>query len=250
MGKRQPIAKSTRFEVFKRDSFTCQYCGRSAPDVLLEVDHINPVSSGGDNNVMNLITSCWDCNRGKGAKTLNDNSTIEKQKQQMDALNEKRIQLEMMIQWRQELLKLKDQEAQAVAEMFERLTSCKVTEHGIQELKNLLRKHSFSEVVDSVEESVTTYYKDYDESTKYKAFHYIGRICAIKKIDPQKPYLRDLFYIRGILRNRMTYINESEVMYLMEQAHLQAGVPIEHIKRLALQCKCWSTFKRELESLI
>ena len=41
MAERKPIGKKMRFEVFKRDKFTCQYCGRKAPDVILEVDHIN-----------------------------------------------------------------------------------------------------------------------------------------------------------------------------------------------------------------
>lgn len=50
MSKRKSISKKLRFEVFKRDSFTCQYCGKMAPDVVLEVDHINPVASGGENN--------------------------------------------------------------------------------------------------------------------------------------------------------------------------------------------------------
>ena len=73
MAKRKGISKSTRFEVFKRDSFTCQYCGKSAPDVVLEVDHINPVSKGGDNDISNLITACFDCNRGKKDKKLTFN---------------------------------------------------------------------------------------------------------------------------------------------------------------------------------
>ena len=50
MSERKAISKKLRFEVFKRDNFTCQYCGRMAPDVILEVDHINPVKNGGDNN--------------------------------------------------------------------------------------------------------------------------------------------------------------------------------------------------------
>lgn len=63
MGARKPISKKIRFEVFKRDKFTCQYCGRSAPDVILEIDHLNPVINGGDNDILNLVTSCRDCNR-------------------------------------------------------------------------------------------------------------------------------------------------------------------------------------------
>ena len=62
---RKPLSKKIRFEVFKRDKFTCQYCGRMSPDVILEVDHIEPVAEGGDNEITNLITSCRDCNRGR-----------------------------------------------------------------------------------------------------------------------------------------------------------------------------------------
>lgn len=63
--KRQPISNKLRFEVFKRDLFRCHYCGRSAPEVVLHVDHITPVSKGGTNEFTNLVTSCQDCNLGK-----------------------------------------------------------------------------------------------------------------------------------------------------------------------------------------
>jgi 5-methylcytosine-specific restriction endonuclease McrA len=36
------ISKKLRFEVFKRDNFTCQYCGRETPEVILEADHVIP----------------------------------------------------------------------------------------------------------------------------------------------------------------------------------------------------------------
>lgn len=67
MAERKPISQKTRFEVFKRDSFRCQYCGQSPPAVVLEVDHFEAVAAGGSNDIDNLITSCADCNRGKGA---------------------------------------------------------------------------------------------------------------------------------------------------------------------------------------
>lgn len=65
------MKKSLRFEVFARDGFICQYCGSRPPDVVLEVDHIHPVSRGGTDDIINLTTSCYDCNRGKRAKILN-----------------------------------------------------------------------------------------------------------------------------------------------------------------------------------
>lgn len=53
------ISKKIRFEVFKRDNFTCQYCGKNPPNIVLEIDHINPISKNGDDNINNLITSCF-----------------------------------------------------------------------------------------------------------------------------------------------------------------------------------------------
>lgn len=68
--KRIAISKKTRFDVFKRDGFCCQYCGSTPPDVILHVDHINPAAGGGNNNADNLVTSCVACNLGKGATPL------------------------------------------------------------------------------------------------------------------------------------------------------------------------------------
>lgn len=63
------VTPKVRFEVFKRDNFTCRYCGRKTPEVVLEVDHVVPVAEGGTDDMDNLVTACWECNRGKG-KTL------------------------------------------------------------------------------------------------------------------------------------------------------------------------------------
>lgn len=68
--ERIAISKKLRFEIFKRDLFTCQYCGNNPPKVILEIDHIIPVSKNGTTEIDNLITSCFDCNRGKGDREL------------------------------------------------------------------------------------------------------------------------------------------------------------------------------------
>ncbi len=41
------VGAKLRFDVFKRDAFTCQYCGKKAPDVVLHADHIKPRVDGG-----------------------------------------------------------------------------------------------------------------------------------------------------------------------------------------------------------
>lgn len=74
---RKPLSVRTRFEIFKRDDFTCQYCGRRSPEVVLQVDHISPVCAQGTDDPINLITSCWECNSGKAGVPLNELITGE-----------------------------------------------------------------------------------------------------------------------------------------------------------------------------
>lgn len=68
------VSPSTRVKVFERDNYTCQMCGRSHhhDGVKLEVDHKIPVSRGGSDNISNLQTLCFECNRGKSDKILHN----------------------------------------------------------------------------------------------------------------------------------------------------------------------------------
>ena len=59
-----------RFQVLERDGFTCGYCGRAAPEVILHVDHVIAVMDGGSDAPENLITCCAACNLGKSGLRL------------------------------------------------------------------------------------------------------------------------------------------------------------------------------------
>lgn len=59
-----------RKDIFTRDNYTCYYCGVRGG--VLEVDHIHPVSKGGNNDYGNLATACLKCNRSKRDKTVEE----------------------------------------------------------------------------------------------------------------------------------------------------------------------------------
>lgn len=61
------VSKRLRYEILRRDSYTCRYCGASAPHVPLRVDHVTPVALGGGDEPSNLVTSCEPCNSGKSS---------------------------------------------------------------------------------------------------------------------------------------------------------------------------------------
>lgn len=70
------LSKRLRFEILRRDNHACRYCGRSAPEVQLSVDHVIPVALGGSDEPSNLAASCRDCNGGKTSSSP-DQSTVE-----------------------------------------------------------------------------------------------------------------------------------------------------------------------------
>lgn len=67
---RRAISPRTRWKIFERDGFTCRYCGSRAPDVVLHLDHVEPLLLGGSDDPANLVTACETCNLGKGERVL------------------------------------------------------------------------------------------------------------------------------------------------------------------------------------
>ena len=63
----RPRVKLLRKEIFRRDSYTCQYCGKRTHQ--LTIDHIIPRHKGGQHRWENLVSACRACNRKKGGKT-------------------------------------------------------------------------------------------------------------------------------------------------------------------------------------
>lgn len=64
------VDESTKWKVYKRDSYTCRYCGKSG--VPMTVDHYLAQKFGGLTTYDNLLTSCRPCNKRKGHKTIEE----------------------------------------------------------------------------------------------------------------------------------------------------------------------------------
>ncbi|HCP60835.1 MAG TPA: HNH endonuclease, partial [Dehalococcoidia bacterium] len=63
----RPQKKLTRFEIFRRDHYTCQYCGRETRQLTL--DHVTPRYRGGQHSWENVVSACVACNRRKAGRT-------------------------------------------------------------------------------------------------------------------------------------------------------------------------------------
>lgn len=60
----------SRRNLFRRDQFTCQYCGRQPGRDELSIDHINPRSHGGKSTWANCVVACLKCNKRKADRTI------------------------------------------------------------------------------------------------------------------------------------------------------------------------------------
>jgi hypothetical protein len=72
-GQRALMTSKLREEIKERDNYTCKSCDLSTEterNLLLEIDHIIPLSKGGITTESNLQTLCWRCNRSKGSKIV------------------------------------------------------------------------------------------------------------------------------------------------------------------------------------
>ena len=246
MAKRKNLSKSVRFEVFKRDSFKCQYCGKSAPDVVLEVDHIIPVSKGGDNDISNLITACFDCNRGKRDKKLTDKQSAKLQKEELDKLNARREQLEMIAEWRKELLNLMNESIDKIVEIInqEFYLDIHLTDYGRRNFSKRIKKYGFEETL----ESSLIAFERYDDIET--ALSKIDGILYMRKLEYENPEKAVYIRLLSLVKRRFNYYNH-KVAYCLIDKLFQMGYDEcvfdeEEITKLIYSCSNWAEFKNKM----
>jgi 5-methylcytosine-specific restriction endonuclease McrA len=64
--------RENRQKIYERDNYHCTYCGKQLTRFTATLDHITPVSEGGDNSAENLKTACLQCNSRKTGRPLGD----------------------------------------------------------------------------------------------------------------------------------------------------------------------------------
>lgn len=154
MKNREPISTRTRFEIFKRDAFKCQYCGCTPPNVVLHVDHILAVSAGGTNERTNLITACIDCNLGKSNVPLEQ--VIQPIKVAQDIEREKFDQLKQFNAFLKKQRKSKDDWFKQISDVWIRMDGSDPSKFVIsgeraKSVKVFLQKMTCEDIIDALE---------------------------------------------------------------------------------------------------
>lgn len=221
------IGQRLRFEVFKRDKFTCQYCGQQAPDVILNCDHVRPLADGGETDLLNLITSCRACNGGKGAVPLGDATALNRQRSTLADLEERRQQIEMMLQWRDALRASERSVIDQICDRIQEIGILRPNENGQNDLAKWLRRFTVAELLVGIDRAFETHLR-FISATEVlgeswdKAFRSIPGFASIARQETAKPYIGRLLYIQGIIRKRTGARRYNCIDYL-EHVHLCGG---------------------------
>jgi len=251
LGARKPVSKKTRFEVFKRDSFTCHYCGRKAPNVLLVIDHIQPIAEGGNNDILNLITACDECNAGKGARPLSDTSVIDARHEQLRRLQERKEQMDMLFKWQAGLESIEeDANKRLAARWSELVPGSSLTEWRIKDIRKLRRQFGIDEILRAMSIAADHYLrfrhgKPTNDSIEI-AWRKIGGVCAMARLERENPDKAKVYYLRGVLRRRCSHFSDATFFSFMRDAK-DSTVSMDEMIELAKVSKSWGEWVTRVE---
>lgn len=148
------LSAKIRFEVFKRDLFTCQYCGRSSPEVELQVDHMVPQAKGGLDDIDNLITACSECNYAKNDIPLSDwtypMNVFDSQTKDLKNIQKRREQFKTFVLYRRELAELEKSEIFEISLLSSR-TIKELDNCYFLKIRNLIKRYGFMNVYSAME---------------------------------------------------------------------------------------------------
>ncbi len=260
MTTRKALSKKIRFEIFKRDKFTCQYCGKKAPEVVLNVDHIDPVAKGGTNEILNLTTSCFSCNSGKSDRTLNDSSIVEKQRKQLELLEERREQIELMLEWKKSLSNFDNDVVEMISDYINsKIQPLSLNENGKKSVAKWLKKFDIEKILDAVDISAKQYLKfENGELDKESAELYLSKIGGVIVVKNLPPVKQKLAYIKGTARNRFSYWDDRKGSIILSnyvtelEKHYDEKQLLDDLEneifKITKKAKNWSEWKNTLES--
>lgn len=204
--KRKGLSKRLRFEVLRRDNSTCRYCGRTPPDVVLEIDHLIPVAKGGGDEILNLVAACEDCNAGKSARMLDDDSisrveqsNVDDMRQKIDEQIKNLAEKEQVLQDFEALRRAPNNEALALVRLWSDLTG--LDGWSIRDLKRWVRRYEFETVVKAMYEVADT-----------KNIKMVRVFASIAAQDRKEPGVKRCHMLRAYAMKKWPYLESQDVL--------------------------------------
>jgi DNA-directed RNA polymerase subunit RPC12/RpoP len=168
------IGKRLRFEVFKRDGFACRYCGANPMSEVLQVDHVVPVSKGGTNDPVNLVTSCFSCNSGKSNVELGESRLPPSFS--ADAIKEHAEQTKEYLKAQKAMISARSDVSKEVEVYWLDVSGLELTGQQMASVRRFCGQLTLAEIIDSIDTAISRVPITTVSSFK-KTFSYFCGIC-------------------------------------------------------------------------
>ncbi len=125
-----------------------------------------------------------------------------------------------------------------------------MNDSGKNKARKLIRKHRLPEVLEAMQIAVDQYLvRGPDgaptEESVGEAFRKVRGVLAVRAASKESPWLRDVLYIRGILNNRLYYVNPVEAKKLLEETFRMGG-SAERMKEIASTERNWTNWREAM----
>jgi len=255
------MKNSLRFKVFTRDLFTCQYCGRQPPKAILEVDHMVSKFDGGGDEMDNLTTSCFECNRGKSKDSVIKTSLEQKLKSEEKRMKAKITQLQVYLEFLKKKDVFVDQEIELYSNKWTELSGgeCHLTKQGKKSLGKFIQKHGAAEVLEAMQIVNKKHFQNTEDMWKY--FCGILKNMRLQREDPEQ-YERNRIISKGkwdiiAIANKKSYMHFYDRAYYTwinkaSYTNEELAELIETMKDIMEDegVKNWTQFKQAVDQIL
>lgn len=223
---RKSISKKLRFTVFERDNFTCQYCGKTPEkeDTVLQVDHVISVKNGGENDIQNLLTSCFECNIGKGARsTIKKGQPPKSIEEELKRTRERLGQVLAMNEMRKKIVRVKNKIRDEETSWVKEALVGSYTDEIYKGVQKVVKTHNFrlDIALDALE--ITESRHNYSSFESVDSFiSYFFGVCRNLSLTEEEREI--LYFWRAIFRERSKKMFDTTRKIILKNSYLPLRV--------------------------
>jgi hypothetical protein len=249
-----PEYKRIKYEVFEKDSFKCQFCGKGVPLVTLQLIRIQDTQQNDEwLDTAFLSTSCKICEKKKSGV---DEKILNNGYLSIDELEERLQQLKMLINWRRGMLNIRKQQlANLVSYWEKKLPGFSVDNDQKKFMATYISKYSSDEIKSAMDMAVDKFIKYSDDGILDKnsirtAFAKIPDICLTKTEIVSTHESDGLQRIHDQLKSNIDGFFDSRRANQWLSYARSWEVQIEDLYKMATSVRSWTQFSVNIDNMV
>lgn len=183
-------------------------------------------------------------------RAATDASESDEEQQQLDELEAKKKEIKRQ----KSILKLEKEVLDELSNLWSELVpGFYLNEQGFRMLRKLRIEFEIHEITEAMQIATASYLQLSESKPTHEsvenAWRKVGGVCRLRRLEKTQPGVGRIYYIRGILRNRFSYINEGLAIGLLREA-VEWNIDITGLENFTKTTSSWSAWRTAMEDFI